>query len=76
MTAPFEQKLKRWRQRLTSRRVMRVFRFADGVLTPTVMSQEGRALNIDATVQSVALKFQQATASTAFKEMRRRTRLR
>lgn len=39
------------------------FHFSDGVLTPTVMSQEGRALNIDATVQAVALKFQQASAS-------------
>lgn len=31
-------------------------------LTPTVMSQEGRALNIDATVQGIASRFQQATA--------------
>lgn len=39
------------------------FHFTDGVLTPTVMSQEGRTLNIDATVQAVALKFQQASAA-------------
>lgn len=38
------------------------FDFADGVLTPTVMSQEGRALNIDATVQAIGAKFQQVTA--------------
>ncbi len=38
------------------------FHFTDGVLTPTVMSQEGRALNVDATVQAITTKFQQATA--------------
>ncbi len=40
------------------------FRFNERVLTPTVMSQEGRVLNLDATVQAIALKFQQATAQT------------
>ncbi|MCC7165806.1 MAG: VanW family protein [Anaerolineae bacterium] len=39
------------------------FHFTDGVLTPIVTSQEGRALDIDATTQAVALKFQQASAS-------------
>jgi vancomycin resistance protein YoaR len=39
------------------------FRFTEGTLTTTVMSQEGRALDIDATVQAIALKFQQATAT-------------
>ncbi len=38
------------------------FRFADGALTTTVMSQEGRQLDIDATVQAIGLKFQEATS--------------
>ena len=38
------------------------FRFDSGALTPTVMSQEGRALNVDATVQAVTEHFRQATA--------------
>lgn len=38
------------------------FHFDNGVLTTTVMSQEGRALNVDATVQAIAQRFQQATA--------------
>ncbi len=38
------------------------FHFNDGTLTPTVMSQEGRELDIDASVQAIATKFQQATA--------------
>lgn len=38
------------------------FHFNEGTLTPTVMSQEGRTLDIDATMQAIALKFQQATA--------------
>ncbi len=38
------------------------FRFNEGALTPIVMSQEGRALNVDATVQAIATKFRQATA--------------
>lgn len=38
------------------------FHFNDGALVPIVTSQEGRTLNIDATVQAVAQKFTQATA--------------
>lgn len=38
------------------------FHFDEGNLTPIVMSQEGRALNVDATVQSIKEKFQQVTA--------------
>ncbi len=38
------------------------FHFDNGVLTPIVMSQEGRELHVDATVQAVIQRFQQATA--------------
>lgn len=38
------------------------FHFDNGTLTPIVTSQEGRTLDIDATVQSIAEKFQQVTA--------------
>lgn len=38
------------------------FHFDGGTLIPIVTSQEGRALDIDATVQAIAAKFQQATA--------------
>jgi len=38
------------------------FHFDNGTLTPIVPSQEGRALNVDATVQAIAQRFQQATA--------------
>lgn len=40
------------------------FRFAEGSLTPIVSSQEGRTLDVDQTMQAVALKFEQATALT------------
>lgn len=38
------------------------FHFDNGALTPIVMSQEGRELNVDATVQAVTERFKQATA--------------
>lgn len=38
------------------------FHFEDGALTTIVSSQEGRTLDIDATVQAIAQRFQQATA--------------
>lgn len=37
------------------------FHFAEGVLSATVMSQEGRTLNVNSTVQAIALRFQQAS---------------
>lgn len=40
------------------------FRFNEGNLTPTVMSQEGRALDIDTTMQAIKTKFQQAAAQS------------
>ncbi len=38
------------------------FHFENGTLTPIVMSQEGRTLDVDKTMQAVALRFQEATA--------------
>lgn len=38
------------------------FHFDNGTLIPIVISQEGRELNVESTVQAVATKFQQATA--------------
>lgn len=38
------------------------FHFENGALTPIVSSQEGRELNVDATMQAVTERFQQATA--------------
>lgn len=40
------------------------FHFDNGALTPIVSSQEGRVLNVDATMQIVMQRFQQATAAT------------
>ncbi|MDL1896707.1 hypothetical protein FBQ82_10555 [Anaerolineae bacterium CFX7] len=40
------------------------FHFDNGALTPIVSSQEGRVLNVDATMQIVTQRFQQATAAT------------
>ncbi len=40
------------------------FHFDNGALTPIVSSQEGRELNVDATMQIVTQRFQQATAVT------------
>ncbi|HZQ06676.1 MAG TPA: VanW family protein [Anaerolineae bacterium] len=40
------------------------FHFDNGTLTPSVMSQEGRELDVDATMQAIAARMQQAYSSS------------